>query len=109
MRAPITERIRELVLRRGPITADAVAQALPELAECGGEQRALLLMRLDPQLERTPTNLWAARGTILTDERKVHRAAEEAGPPGEEDPLLFERDRHGRRQYLSGSHDRLRR
>lgn len=77
MRAPITERIRDLVLRRGPITAEAVAEALPELAECGGEQRALLLMRLDPQLERTPTNLWAARGTILTDERKVHRAAED--------------------------------
>jgi len=77
MRAPITERIRDLVLRRGPITAEAVAQALPELADCGGEQRALLLMRLDPQLERTGTNLWAARGTILTDERKVHRAAED--------------------------------
>jgi hypothetical protein len=77
MRAPITERIRDLVLQRGPITAEAVAQALPELAECGGEQRALLLMRLDPQLERTGSNLWTARGAMLTDERKVNRAAED--------------------------------
>ena len=77
MKAPITERIRDLVLHRGPITADVVAQALPELAECGGEQRALLLMRLDPQLEQTPTNFWTARGTIHTDEWKVHHAAED--------------------------------
>ena len=77
MNAPITERIRDHLLRRGPVTAEQVAEALPELAECGGEQRALLLMRLDPHLERTGTNLWAARGTILTDERKVHRAAED--------------------------------
>ena len=77
MKAPITERIRDHVLRRGPVTAEQVAAAVPELAECGGEQRALLLMRLDPQLERAGTNLWAARGTILTDERMVHRAAED--------------------------------
>jgi hypothetical protein len=77
MTAPITERIREHVLRRGPVSAEQVAAAIPELADRGGEQRALLLMRLDPQLERAGTALWAARGTVLTDERQVHRAAED--------------------------------
>jgi hypothetical protein len=77
MTASITERIRDHVLRHGPVTAEQVAQAIPELAECGGEQRALLLLRLDPQVEPTGTNLWAARGTYLIEERKVHRVAEE--------------------------------
>jgi len=77
MTASITERIRDHLLRRGPRTTAQVAAAIPELADCGGEERALLLMRLDPLLERAGTTHWAARGTVLTDERKVHHAAED--------------------------------
>ncbi len=77
MKAPITERIRDDVHRHGPVAAEQVAQALPELAECGGEQRALLLMRLDPLLERTGTNLWVVRGTYVIEEEEVLRVAEE--------------------------------
>jgi hypothetical protein len=77
MKAPITERIRDHVHRHGPVTAEQVAQALPELAEYGGEQRALLLMRLDPQLERTGKDLWVVRGTYVIEEEEVLRVAEE--------------------------------
>jgi hypothetical protein len=51
MTASITIRIREHLHRRGPATAGAVAKAIPELAECGGGKRALLLIRLDLHLE----------------------------------------------------------
>ena len=80
MTGPITERIREFLLRRGPKTEAEVASAIPELAERGGEQRALLLLRLDAHVERIHRGekvLWAARGSVLTDERKVRQAAEE--------------------------------
>lgn len=84
MTGTLTEKIRDLLIREGLATAERVAESIPELAESGGTQRALLLMRLDPTLERTGNDAWAARGTALTDDRRVRRAAENlfGGRPG---------------------------
>jgi hypothetical protein len=76
MNGTISERIRDHLLRR-PASAAQVAESIPELAEHGGEQRALLLMRLDPHLECAGADLWIARGSLLSDERRVVRAAED--------------------------------
>lgn len=76
MSGKLTEQIRELLIVRGPATAERVAEAIPELGAHGGAQRALLLMRLDPALERTGADMWAARGTALTDERRVRKSFE---------------------------------
>lgn len=76
MSGTITDKIRDLLISRGPATAERVAEALPELAHSGGTERALLLMRLDPTLERTGTDKWAARGSAISDERRVRQSAE---------------------------------
>jgi len=80
----ITSKIRDYLLGRGPATPERVAEAIPELMEAGGAERALLLMRLDPTLERTGSEMWAARGTAITDDRRVRKAAEKFfdGRPG---------------------------
>ncbi len=80
----ITTKIRDFLIGRGPATPERVAEAVPELAEAGGAERALLLMRLDPALERTGSEMWAARGTAITDDRRVRMAAEKFfdGRPG---------------------------
>jgi hypothetical protein len=80
----ITLRIRDFLIDHGPATSERVAEAVPELTENGAAERALLLMRLDPNLERTTSNMWAARGTAITDDRRVRKAAENffAGRPG---------------------------
>lgn len=72
----ITSKIRDFLIGRGPATPERVAEAVPELTEAGGAARALLLMRLDPTLERTGSEMWAARGTAITDDRRVRKAAE---------------------------------
>ncbi len=84
MSAPLTEKIRDFLIGRGPATPERVAEAIPELAANGGAARALLLMRLDPVLERTGSEMWAARGTAITDDRRVRKAAEKFfdGRPG---------------------------
>ena len=76
MTASITIRIREHLHRRGPATAGAVAEAIPELAECGGEKRALLLMRLDPNLEPASGSRWATQGSGLSDTQLVKETAQ---------------------------------
>jgi hypothetical protein len=80
----ITSKIRDFLIGRGPATPEHVAEAVPELTEAGGAERALLLMRLDPTLERTGSEMWAARGTAITDDRRVRKAAEKFfdGRPG---------------------------
>lgn len=80
----ITSKIRDFLIGRGPATPERVAEAVPELTEAGGAERALLLMRLDPTLERTGSEMWAARGTAITDDRRVRKAAEKFfdGRPG---------------------------
>jgi hypothetical protein len=76
MSGSLTEQIRELLIVRGPATPERVAEAIPELGLHGGAQRALLLMRLDPTLERTGSDMWAARGTALRNERRVRKSFE---------------------------------
>ncbi|WP_298502301.1 hypothetical protein [uncultured Sphaerochaeta sp.] len=76
MRRSITEQIHNYILQCGTVTTQQVVNGVSEIAECGGEQRALLLMRLDPQIEQVGTDLWTARSTILSDKHKVHHAAE---------------------------------
>ncbi len=76
MTGAITEQIREFLIVRGPATAERVAEAIADLGGHGGAQRALLLMRLDPTLERAGADMWAARGTALTDERRVKKSFE---------------------------------
>ncbi|MFE5501647.1 hypothetical protein ACFQ73_03740 [Amycolatopsis japonica] len=76
MTGPITSKIRDFLIGRGPATPERVAEAVPELTEAGGAERALLLMRLDPTLERTGNEMWAARGTAITDDSRVRKAVE---------------------------------
>jgi len=38
--------------REGAATPETIADAIPELSQCGGAERALLLLRLNPQFER---------------------------------------------------------
>jgi len=82
--APITDKIHDFLIARGPATPQRVAEVVPALTEAGGAERALLLMRLDPTLEPTGAGLWAARGAAMTSERRVRQAAEQffAGRPG---------------------------
>lgn len=76
MKPRTIEMIREFVIANGLTTPARVAEAIPELSEHGGAERALLLMRLDPTLERARNGDWAARGTAITDDRRVRKAAE---------------------------------
>jgi len=80
----ITSKIRDFLVGHGPATPERVAEAIPELIEAGGVERALLLMRLDPTLERAGSELWAARGTAITNDLRVRKAAEKFfdGRPG---------------------------
>lgn len=80
----ITSKIRDFLIDHSPATPERVAEAVPELTEVGGAELALLLMRLDPTLERTGSEMWAARGTAITDDRRVRKAAEKFfdGRPG---------------------------
>jgi hypothetical protein len=86
MSARITDRIRDFLLNRGPASIELVVGAIPELEAFGGLERAKLLIRLDPQLERTPAGMWTARIETLSDEQRVRLAAEEyfrtLGRPG---------------------------
>ncbi len=84
MTGPITSKIRDFLIGRGSATPERVAEAVPELTEVGGAERALLLMRLDPTLERTGNETWAARGTAITDDSRVRMAVEKFfdGRPG---------------------------
>ena len=77
MSGRITQKIRDFLIGGGPATPERVAESIPELSEAGGgAQRALLLMRLDPALERAGNERWAARSTAITAERRVRNAAE---------------------------------
>ena len=84
MTGPITSKIRDFLIDRGPATPERVAEAVPELTEAGGAERALLLIRLDPTLERTGNELWAARGAAIADGSRVRKAVEKFfdGRPG---------------------------
>ena len=94
-----------------PATPEVIAAAIPELSQCGGAERALLLLRLNPQFERidiaslspssescdgfmikeesepySASSKWTTRGSGKTDEDVVREAAEQyfttLGRPG---------------------------
>ncbi|MGC9966674.1 MAG: hypothetical protein ABSE08_14820 [Syntrophobacteraceae bacterium] len=73
---PIIQQIRDYLQRHGPASVQKVAEAIPELETCGGEQRAFLLMRLDPHLEPVKANQWAFRCLLQPDELEVRESAE---------------------------------
>ena len=76
MTESLTSKIRDHINRNGPSTPKAITEAIPELAECGGEDRALLLMRLDPKLEPAQNKRWALRGILEKEKGKiVHESA----------------------------------
>jgi len=82
----ICAKIREHLAARGPMTIAEVADATPALQERGGEERARLLLRLDPGVEATPDGRWRARVQAASDEQKLRWAAERyfaEGKPGE--------------------------
>jgi len=84
MTGTITEKIRDFLIGHGPATAERIAEAIPELAEAGGEDRALLLVRLDPALECTNREMWVARSAAVTDAYRTRKSAESffEGRPG---------------------------
>jgi len=97
--------------REGVASPEVIATAIPELSQCGGAERALLLLRLNPQFERIDTvshppssescneftvkeesepyltsSKWTSRGSGKIDEDVVREAAEQyfttLGRPG---------------------------
>ncbi len=72
----ITKQIRDYLLREGFATPDVIAESIPELNQCGGAERALLLLRLNPQFEYTGSK-WITRGSGQSDEAAVLEAAEQ--------------------------------
>jgi len=107
----IANQMMEYLNREGTATPESIAVAIPELSQCGGAERALLLLRLNPRFERididtscqTPessdefmvkeerevyltSSKWTVRGSGKTDEDVVREAAEQyfatLGRPG---------------------------
>ena len=97
--------------REGVSSPEVIAAAIPELSQCGGAERALILLRLNPQFERIDTvshppssescdeftvkeesepylssSKWTIRGSGKTDDDVVREAAEQyittLGRPG---------------------------
>lgn len=48
----IANQMAEYLIRKGAATQEAIAASIPDLSQCGGAERALLLLRLNPQFER---------------------------------------------------------
>lgn len=95
----IASQMTEYLNREGAAAPGAIADAIPELSQCGGAERALLLLRLNPQFERinrgnaSPAELcdgfmvkedevpylasskWTTRGSGKSDEEVIHDAA----------------------------------
>ena len=107
----IANKMMEYLNREGAATPETIAAAIPELSRCGGAERALLLLRLNPQFERIDTvshspssescdeftvkkepapylvsSKWTTRGSGKTDDDVVREAAEQyfttLGRPG---------------------------
>lgn len=70
----IAEKIREYINRHGSASAESIAASLPELRDCGGVARALLLLRLNPLFERVGEK-WTIRGRGQSDADAVREAA----------------------------------
>lgn len=48
----IANQMVEYLIREGAATPEAIAASIPDLSQCGGAERALVLLRLNPQFER---------------------------------------------------------
>ena len=48
----IASQMIEYLNREGAATPETIAASIPDLNQCGGAERALLLLRLNPKFER---------------------------------------------------------
>lgn len=95
----IASQMIEYLNREGAATPETIAASIPDLNQCGGAERALLLLRLNPKFERIdnesyvccepndnsmvkekfPPYLasakWTTRGSGKSDEDVIHDAA----------------------------------
>jgi hypothetical protein len=95
----IASQMTDFLNREGAATPEAIADSIPELSHCGGAERALLLLRLNPQFERIgkeayslaepcydfmvkedevpylARSKWTTRGSGKSDAEIVHDAA----------------------------------
>ena len=95
----IASQMIEYLNREGAATPVAIAASIPDLNQCGGAERALLLLRLNPHFERIDkggsspaepcdgfmvkedevpylaSSKWTTRGSGKSDEEVIHDAA----------------------------------
>lgn len=95
----IANQMVEYLTREGAATPETIANSIPDLSQCGGAERALLLLRLNPQFERIDKEAyslsetcdgfmvkedqapylagsrWTTRGSGKPDEEIIHDAA----------------------------------
>ena len=95
----IASQMSEYLNRDGAATPKTIAASIPDLNQCGGAERALLLLRLNPQFERIDkeasspaepcdgfmvkedeasylaNSKWTTRGSGKSDEDMIHDAA----------------------------------
>ena len=95
----IASQMSEYLNREGAATPKTIAASIPDLNQCGGAERALLLLRLNPQFERIDKEAsspaepcdgfmakedeasylarskWTTRGSGKSDEDVIHDAA----------------------------------
>ena len=95
----IASQMIEYLNRKGAATPETIAASIPDLNQCGGAERALLLLRLNPKFERidkeaassaepydsfmvkkdeTPylaSSKWTTRGSGKSDGEVIHDAA----------------------------------
>ena len=72
----VSNQMRNYLMREGAASVDAIAASIPELNQSGGAERALLLLRLNPQFECTGTK-WTTRGSCRSDKDAIQEAAGE--------------------------------
>ena len=95
----IASQMIEYLNREGAATPETIAASIPDLNQCGGAERALLLLRLNPKFERIDkeasspaepcdgfmvkedevpylaSSKWTTRGSGKADEEVIHDAA----------------------------------
>lgn len=94
----IASQMIEYLNREGAATPETIAASIPDLNQCGGAERALLLLRLNPKFERIEkeasspaepcdgfmvkedevpylaSSKWTTRGSGKSDEDMIHDA-----------------------------------
>jgi len=53
----VADQMAEYLNSKGAATPKTIADAIPELSQCGGAERALLLLRLNPKFEQMNTDV----------------------------------------------------